>query len=136
MGSCRFVYPRTLTVVWSTQGNRSAMLSQPVCNSSYQFLYRGSLGAICRTQNNTDSIFSLEDREPAIQKIPKYGMRDSHMLYKISCRFYIVLSYEHEVLKIQIGPYYACGDIILRKLSFFSFIFKKINDLTSFNNLM
>ena len=48
----------------------------------------------------------------------------------------IVLSYEQDALQIQIGPCYACGDRILKKLYFVSFIFKKISDLTSFNNLM
>jgi hypothetical protein len=44
-----------------------------------QLVYRGSLGAICRTQNNRYLIFILPGREPAIQKVPKYGMRDPHM---------------------------------------------------------
>ena len=48
----------------------------------------------------------------------------------------IVPSYEQEGLKLQIGPCYACGDRILQKNSFVSFIFLKISDLTSFNNLM
>jgi hypothetical protein len=47
-----------------------------------------------------------------------------------------VLSYEQEGLKIQIGPSYAYGDRILKKNYFVSFIFLKISDLTSFNNLM
>ena len=47
-----------------------------------------------------------------------------------------VLSYEQEGLKIQIGPCYACGGRIFKKLSFVCFIFKKISDLISFNNLM
>jgi len=41
-------------------------------------------GDICRRQNNRDSLFGPLDREPAIQKLPKYGMRDPHMLYKIT----------------------------------------------------
>jgi hypothetical protein len=48
----------------------------------------------------------------------------------------IVLSYKQEGIKLQIGPCYACGDRILQKNSFVSFIFKKISDLTSFNNLI
>ena len=48
----------------------------------------------------------------------------------------IVLSYEQEGLKIQIGPSYAYGDRILKKIKIVSFIFKKISDLTSFNSLM
>jgi hypothetical protein len=35
----------------------------------------------------------------------------------------IMLSYEQEGLKIQIGPSYAYGDIILKQNSFVSFIF-------------
>jgi len=53
-------------------------------DSTYQFVYHGSLGAICKRQNNRDSIFGAPTREPAIQKMPKYGMRDPHMLYKIT----------------------------------------------------
>jgi hypothetical protein len=71
------------------QNNKNAMFNQAARRSSCQFIYHGSLGAICRTQNNRDSIFSLPDREPAIQKVPKYGMRDTHMLYKISCPYFI-----------------------------------------------
>jgi hypothetical protein len=65
---------RTIKVQCST--------NQP--ESTYRFVYCGSLGAICRRQNNRDSIFGVPIREPAIQKLPKYGMRDPHMLYKIS----------------------------------------------------
>jgi len=54
-----------------------------VAHRSCQFVYSGSLGAICRTQNNRDSIFSSLGREPTIHKVPKYGMRDPHMPYKI-----------------------------------------------------
>ena len=49
-------------------------------DSTCQFAYRGSLGAICRAQNNKISIFIPPGREPAIQKVPKYGMRDPHIL--------------------------------------------------------
>jgi hypothetical protein len=63
--------------------------AKPARKSACQFVYRGSLGAICRTQNNRGSIFSPPGREPAIQKVPKYGMRDPHMLYKISCPYFI-----------------------------------------------
>ena len=48
----------------------------------------------------------------------------------------IVLSHQQEALKIQIGHCYACGDRILEKLCFVSFIFFKISDLTSFDNFM
>ena len=48
----------------------------------------------------------------------------------------IVISYEQEGLKLQIGPCYACVDRILQKKYCVSFIFLKISDLTSFNNLM
>jgi len=50
---------------------------KPVC----KFVYRGSVGAICRTQNNRYLIFSPPGRQPAIQKVPKYGMRTLHMFY-------------------------------------------------------
>jgi hypothetical protein len=73
----------------SVRDNKSAMLSQPARKSACQFVYRRSLGAICRRQNNRGSIFSPPGREPAIQKVPKYGMRDPHMVYKISCPYFI-----------------------------------------------
>jgi hypothetical protein len=73
----------------SLRDKKSAMLSQPTCKSTYQFIYRGNLGPICRTWNNRGSIFSPPGREPAIQKVPKYGMRDPHMLYKLSCSYFI-----------------------------------------------
>ena len=85
MESRRSVCRGTRCVVWRTGNNRSAMLSQLARKSAYLFVYRGSVGAICRTRNNRDSILSPLGREPAIQKVPKYGMRDPHMLYKISC---------------------------------------------------
>jgi hypothetical protein len=44
-----------------------------------QFVYRGSLGAICGTRNSRYLIFSLPGRKPAIQKVSKYGMRYLHM---------------------------------------------------------
>jgi hypothetical protein len=55
--------------------------------SACQFVYRGSLGAICRAQNNKTSIFSPPGRQSAIQKVPEYGIRNAHMLYKISCPY-------------------------------------------------
>jgi hypothetical protein len=39
------------------------MLNQPTRNSAYHFVSRGSVGAICRTQNNRGSIFSPPGRE-------------------------------------------------------------------------
>jgi hypothetical protein len=50
-----------------------------VHNFVCQLVYRRSLGAICRTQNNRYLIFILPSCEPVIQKVPKYGMRDPHM---------------------------------------------------------
>jgi hypothetical protein len=50
-----------------------------VQKSVCQLVYYGSLGAICRTQNNRYLIFSLPSHEPMIQKVSKYGMRDPHM---------------------------------------------------------
>jgi hypothetical protein len=52
--------------------------------STCQFVYCGSLGAICRIQNNRDSIFGSPGHQTLIEKLPKYGIRDLHMLYKIS----------------------------------------------------
>ena len=66
-----------------------------VHKSACQFVYRGSLGAICRTQNNRYSIFSPPGCEPTIQKVPKYGMRDSHMFYEISCPYFIKVHVYH-----------------------------------------
>jgi hypothetical protein len=50
-----------------------------VHKSACQFVYRGSLGAICGTQNSRYLIFILSGREPMIQKVSMYGMRDLHM---------------------------------------------------------
>ena len=50
---------------------------KPAC----KFVYRGSVGVICRTWNNRYLIFSPPGRQPAIQKVPKYGMRTLHMFY-------------------------------------------------------
>jgi len=61
------------------------MFNQPTYKSACLFVYRESVGAICRTQNSRGSIFSPPGREPVIEKVPKYGMSDLHMLYKISC---------------------------------------------------
>jgi hypothetical protein len=72
----KFIRDRYGTIKVQCSGN------QP--ESTCQFVYRGSLGAICRRQNNRDSIFGPPGRQPAIQKLPKYGIRDPHMLYKIS----------------------------------------------------
>ena len=77
--------------------------------SSCQFVYRGSVGVICRTQNNRYSIFSLLGREPAIQKLYKYGMRDSHMFYKIPCPYFIKVHVYYVLLVcpkifISVGP--------------------------------
>ena len=73
----------------SLLNDKSEMLSQPTCKSACQFVYRGSLGAICRAQNNKTSIFSPLGRKPVIQKVPKYGTRNLHMLYKILCPYFI-----------------------------------------------
>jgi hypothetical protein len=52
-------------------------------NSRCQFVYRGTVGAICRARNNRYSIFSPPGRERAKQKVPKYGITDSDMFYTI-----------------------------------------------------
>ena len=66
--------------------------------SACQFVYRKTLGAICRTQNNKDPIFSPPGREPAIQKVAKYGMRDPYMFYKISCPYFIKVHIQYVLL--------------------------------------
>jgi hypothetical protein len=81
-GNLEPVSPGTTSVVWRTRNNRSAMLSQPTLRSACQFVYRGIVGAICRARNNRGPIFSPPTREPMIQKVAKYGMRDPYMIYK------------------------------------------------------
>jgi hypothetical protein len=58
------------------------MLSDPVHKFAYQFVYRGTLGSICRIQSNRGPVLSPPDREPTIQKVAKYGMPDPYKLYK------------------------------------------------------
>ena len=65
------------------------MLSHPARKFACQFVYRRTLGVICRTWNNRGPIFSPSAREPAIQKVAKYGMRDPYMLYKIWYPYFI-----------------------------------------------
>ena len=50
-------------------------------NSHCQFVFRRTVGAICRARNNRYSIFSPPGREHAKQKVPKYEMRNPHMFY-------------------------------------------------------
>jgi len=69
--------------------HNNAIFSQATRRFSYQYVYRRILGSICREQNNRDSIFNAANREPVIQKVPKYGTTDPHMLYKISCPYFI-----------------------------------------------
>jgi hypothetical protein len=76
--------------------------------SGCQFVYRGSVGAICRTRNNRYSIFSPPGREPAIQKVPKYGMRDLHMFYEISCPYFIKVHVYH-VLPVCRNTFISLG---------------------------
>ena len=66
-----------------------ALKIQIVCKSACQFVYRRTLGAICRTRNNKGPILSPPTWEPAIQTVTKYGMRAAYMLYKISCPYFI-----------------------------------------------
>jgi hypothetical protein len=73
----------------SLRKNKNAMSSEAAHKSSCQFVYHGTVGGICRTQNNRDSIFSPPGHEPAIEKVPKYVIRDPHMLCKISCPYFI-----------------------------------------------
>jgi hypothetical protein len=39
-----------------------------------QFVYRGTPGNVCRSQNNGSAIVSPPIREPAIEKVAKYGI--------------------------------------------------------------
>jgi len=64
------------------------------------FVYCGSVGAICGARNNRGSIFSLLGREIAIKKVCNYGMGDPHMLYKISCPYFIKV-----LVDLQIPPH-------------------------------
>jgi hypothetical protein len=92
----------------SLRDNKSAMFSQPtrVCLSIC--ISRRS-GCYCRAQNNKTSIFSPPGREPAIQKVPKYGIRNLHMLYKISCPYFIKVHVYYVLLVcrktfVSLGP--------------------------------
>jgi hypothetical protein len=42
--------------------------------SNGQFVYRGTLGVVCRSRNNGSAILSPPVREPAIEKVAKYGI--------------------------------------------------------------
>jgi hypothetical protein len=69
-----------LKFIWDCYGTIKVQCSANQPKSTYQFLYHESLGVICRIQNKRDSIFGASNREPMIQKLPKYGMRDPHMM--------------------------------------------------------
>jgi hypothetical protein len=60
-----------------------------VQKSACQFVYLRNVGVICRTRNNRYLFFSPPGREPAIQKVLKYGMRDPYM-FKNTINLYIV----------------------------------------------
>jgi hypothetical protein len=66
-----------------------ALKIQIVHNFVCQSVYHETLGAICRAHNNRGPILSPPAREPVIQKVAKYGMRATCMLYKISCPYFI-----------------------------------------------
>jgi hypothetical protein len=59
-------------------------------------------------------------REPAIQKVAKYGMKDPYMLYKISCPYFIKV---HVYYVLLVGRCYACGDRILKNFILFPSFF-------------
>jgi hypothetical protein len=42
--------------------------------SSGQFVYRGTLGTVCRPRNIGSAIVRPPVREPAIEKVAKYGI--------------------------------------------------------------
>ena len=58
------------------------MLSDPVCSFGCQFVYHGTLGVVYKIRSNRVLDLSPPDREPAIEKVAKYEMRDSYKLYK------------------------------------------------------
>jgi hypothetical protein len=60
-----------------------------MCKSACQFVYRGTLGATCRTQNNRGPILSPPAREPTIQNVGKYGMSELYMREPLSGYFEI-----------------------------------------------
>jgi hypothetical protein len=66
---------------------KSAMLNQPTRKSAYQFVYCGSVGAICRTQNNRGSIFSQLGRDPARQAKNHRPFTSPRYIF---CPFYVV----------------------------------------------
>ena len=106
---CQSSYRGSPSAIWRIRNNESAMFNQPTRKSACQFIYCGNLGAICRTQNSRDYFFSSPRREPAIKKVPKYGMRDPHMLYQISCPYFIKVHVYYVLLVcrkkfISVGP--------------------------------
>jgi hypothetical protein len=42
--------------------------------SNCQFVYRGTPGTVCKSQNIGNTILSPPVREPAIEKVAKYGI--------------------------------------------------------------
>jgi hypothetical protein len=53
--------------------------------SACEFVYRGNVDAICRPLKNKGPILNPPAQEFAIQIVAKYGIRNTYMLYKMSC---------------------------------------------------
>jgi hypothetical protein len=58
------------------------MLSDPVRNFGCEFVYRGTLGAICSIRSNRVPALSPLDQEPTIEKVAQYEMLDPYKIYK------------------------------------------------------
>jgi len=74
---------------------KNAMLNQPTRKSACQFVYRISIGAICRTQNNKGSIFSPPGREPSALHVPWVYLRPTafHTLVFLGIGFAIAVAF-------------------------------------------
>jgi hypothetical protein len=70
-------YSFPLNVVYKTQNNITAMLKEPIHSFTCPFGYRETVGAICRIHINRGP----PEREPAIEKVAKYEIRDPYKLY-------------------------------------------------------
>jgi hypothetical protein len=58
---CQYVYHGTLSAIWRTRNNETAMLSQPTRMSACQFVYCGIVSGIC-TSRTIEAQFS--SRQP------------------------------------------------------------------------
>jgi hypothetical protein len=56
---------------WAIYSSHELLQIEIVYKSDSQFVYRGTVGAICRTRKNKSPIFRSPAREPGIQKLAK-----------------------------------------------------------------